>query len=660
MSLPAPGASAARILRSLCLTVLAAALFSGCAPDDSPPAFEGPDPLLTIGARATEGAAADYVADAVCGTCHSDKVESYQHVGMAQSLRAAGNQVPLERFGEPFYFEPLQRYYEIVERDDGLVFRRYQQDDDGNAINLLELPIAWVLGSGNRARSYLYQSDWGEIFMLPLGWYSEDDDWGMSPGFELASNHPGISRAVTRKCLFCHNAFPEAAAGSDVPWAEETFPHDLPEGTGCQRCHGPGADHIRSALSGRPVDETTAAIVNPVDLTPERRDSVCFQCHMLPSASVEGVPRFGVGTYSFRPGQSLSDYFVHVDIAERGERPEDRFEINHHGYRFAQSACYLESEGEFACISCHDPHVKPDSGRFRADVANVCRDCHAEPAGLHAEATAFDESGCVSCHMPTRRTGDVVLVTMTDHRIATGPFDHDALVARQSRVLREVTDIHALDLGDPPTGQLEAAYRSVAALRAGRNIAVAQGTLEEVLADLQLPDNEPYVDLATAQFRAGRYAEAEASARKLIAEQSHLRPAYAMLGTALLAQGAGNEAVEALQKSLSIGEHPETHFNLAAAYSGLNDYRQAETHVDAAIRLRPTMANAWKYKARLLYARDDAEGARDALIRTLALQPLDLPVYGELIDLLRSLGEPEEAERYLAVGLRMSRLAAER
>jgi predicted CXXCH cytochrome family protein len=659
MPLKAPTSAVDNRVGLLCLLALSAVLPGGCSREDAAPTFEGPDPLETIGARATEGAAAGYVADAVCGTCHGDKVESYQHVGMAQSLRAAGNQAPMERFGEPFYFEPLQRWYEIVERDNGLVFRRYQQDDDGNAINLLELPIAWVLGSGNRARSYLYQNDWGEIFMLPVGWYSEDDTWGMSPGFELASNHPGISRAVTRKCLFCHNAFPETAAGTDVPWREETFPHDLPEGTGCQRCHGPGADHIRSALSGRPVAETAAAIVNPADLTPERRDSVCFQCHMLPSASVEGIARFGVGTYSFRPGQSLSDYFVHMDIVEAGERPEDRFEINHHGYRFALSACYLESEGEFACINCHDPHVKPESTRFRADVANVCRDCHATPESLHAATTEYDESACVSCHMPTRRTGDVVLVTMTDHRIATGPFDHDALVASQTRVLREVTDIHALDLGDPPTGQLEAAYRSVAALRAGRNLAPAQRTLEEVLSDLQLPDNEPYVDLATAQFRAGRFAEAEASARRLIAEQSHLRPAYAVLGTALLAQGARNEAIEALQASLSIGEHPETHFNLAAAYSGLNDYRQAETHVDAAIRLRPTMGNAWKYKARLLYARDEDEAARDAFIRTLALQPLDLPVYGELIDLLRSLGQADEAERYLALGLRMSRLASE-
>ena len=71
------------------------------------------------------------------------------------------------------------------------------------------------------------------------------------------------------------------------------------------------------------------------------------------------------------------------------------------------------------------------------------------------------------------------------------------------------------------------------------------------------------------------------------------------------------------------------------------------------------MAHAWKYKARLLAAGNEHAQARDAFVRTLQLQPLDLPVYGELVDLLRALGEPEEAERYLELGLRMSRMLAD-
>ena len=275
----------------LALMLATAILAAGCGDSPEP---EGPDLLPTIGARATEGAAAGYVEDQVCGTCHADLYASYQHVGMSQSLRAPGNQAPMEHFGDEFYDQTLDRYYQFIERGEDIVFRRYQRDRTGEEINLLEIPVAWVVGSGNRARSYLYRTDWGEMFLLPVGWYSEDSKWEMSPGFEFA-NHPGITRSVPRKCMFCHNAYPEVPAGSDAPWVGDTFPETLPEGTGCQRCHGPGADHIQSALSGNEVTVTRSRIVNPAKLTPELRDSVCFQCHMLPSASLTGAHRFGRG-----------------------------------------------------------------------------------------------------------------------------------------------------------------------------------------------------------------------------------------------------------------------------------------------------------------------------------------------------------------------------
>ncbi|MCZ6871970.1 MAG: tetratricopeptide repeat protein [bacterium] len=617
-----------------------------------------PDALAALGARATEGAAAGYVDDAVCGMCHADKYESYQSVGMAQSFKRPGVAKPMEDFGVEYYHEPLQRYYQIVERDEDLVFRRYQRDKDGGEINALEIPVAWIMGSGNRARSYLFQTEWGEMFMLPIGWYSEDKHWGMSPGFE-AADHPGITRQVPRMCLFCHNAFPEVPEGSDAHWAVDKFPQDLPQGTGCQRCHGPGAEHIRSALGGKEISATRDAIVNPARLSPELRDSVCFQCHMLPSASLAGSRRFGAGIYSFRPGQKLSDYMVHVDVVEQGVEPEDRFEINHHGYRLFQSSCYRESMGELACISCHDPHVKPESTAFRASVGDVCTGCHEDAADAHAPEMDLSGGACVTCHMPRRRTSDVIHVTMTDHRIARGPFNLDALIAPLEKENRVITAVSVLDLGDPPDGSEADAYRSIAALRSGRNMQAAYRGLEQALQDVQVPDSGPYVDLATSQFNAGRYPEAEATARRLIAEGENLRPAYTVLGTSLLAQGKQDEAIRMLKRSIELQPEPEAHFNLAAAYLGAGDYQSAEEQFDAAIMLRPYMSQPWKYKARLLAARNQQAQARDAFVRVLQLQPLDLEVYGELIDLLRALGEPEEAERYLELGLRMSKMLAD-
>jgi len=187
----------------------------------------------------------------------------------------------------------------------------------------------------------------------------------------------------------------------------------------------------------------------------------------------------------------------------------------------------------------------------------------------------------------------------------------------------------------------------------------AQRDLELALQDIKFAEKRPYVDLATAQFNAGRYAAAEATARAQIAKGENLRAAYTIVGTSLLAQGQREQAIQMLTHSIDLQPHPEAHFNLAAAYLGAEDYRRAEEQIDAAISLRPYMSEAWKYKARLLAARNDQVAARDAFVRVLQLQPLDLKAYGELIDLLRALDEPEEAARYLELGMRMSRMVSE-
>ena len=311
------------------------------------------DPLSLLGWRATEGAAAGYVEDKACSTCHMELYLSYQHVGMSQSFKRPGEAKVIEEFGKEFYHEPSQRYYRIDKDGDKMSFKRYQRDNKGQEINIFETPIHWVMGSGNRARSYLYRTDWGEMYMLPLGWYSEDKVWGMSPGFE-DKNHLGVLRRIQRECMFFHNALPEVPENSDVHWNVHQFPEELPQGTGCQRCHGPGAEHIRAGLTGQPHEVIRSKIVNPAKLPVEERDSVCFQCHMLPAVSMIGARRFDRKDYDYRPGQKLSKYLLHVETDEEGESREERFEINHHGYRFWQSKCFKESEGKLACISCHN------------------------------------------------------------------------------------------------------------------------------------------------------------------------------------------------------------------------------------------------------------------------------------------------------------------
>ena len=613
------------------------------------------DELQALLRTATEGAAAGYLDDAACATCHRGLYDSFQDVGMSQALKTPANARPIENFSDTYFHEASNRYYRIDQDDDGdMTFVRYQQDASGQPINQIEIPIDWVLGSGNRARSYLYQTDHGELFMLPLSWYSEEDVWRMSPGFEYAG-HQGVGRKITRTCMFCHNAFPEVESGSDAHWRAQTFPEDLPEGIGCQRCHGPGASHVATVLGGGSVDEIHSAIVNPAKLGAEERDSVCFQCHMLPSETIEGVRRVGRSDYSFRPGQRLSDYIVNIDAAEQGVSSEDRFEINHHAYRFSQSACYRESEGALACISCHNPHEKPESAAFRQTSSAVCQDCHSAIPSLHSSSEVASGDDCIGCHMPTRRTLDVVEVTMTDHRIATGPFDHEALVAPRSREFRPVTGIGLLDFGEAPDAETADFYRLAAALRANRFVSAARQGLEAHLAEYDYDDPTPALDLALGQVKDGDYPAAERTARALIAERDDIASSHAVLGTSLLGQGRSREAVAAFNRALALESDPETTFNLAAAYLGLGDVENAERYIDEALELRPYMSIAWRYRGLLLKSAGQTDAARSALTRTLEIDPMDTGAYYELITLLRDTGEANEAARYLEVGLSTAR-----
>ena len=89
----------------------------------------------------------------------------------------------------------------------------------------------------------------------------------MSPGYaqlvEMELNHP-----VDSTCLFCHASRVQRPVNGTVnKFAGDAF---LQPGVGCERCHGPGSDHVKGL----------GPMVNPAKLTGDRRDSVCNQCHL--------------------------------------------------------------------------------------------------------------------------------------------------------------------------------------------------------------------------------------------------------------------------------------------------------------------------------------------------------------------------------------------
>ena len=638
-------------------------------------AFSGPaaakvpaDPLSMLGLRATQGAAPGYVQDDGCRRCHPVKFDSFQHVGMSQSMRRPSSEVMIEDFeNNHFYHAPSKRHYEMHWDGTTLRFERYQLADDGQPINSFETRVDWIVGSGNKARSYIYRTPGGELFQLPIGWYTQESAWGMSPGFELAG-HLGVNRTVRRECLFCHNAYPEVAAGSDQPGRSHEFPADLPEGIGCQRCHGPGADHIRSVLLKQPRQAIREAIVNPAGLAPARRDDVCNQCHLLPSVSMIGIRRFDRADYSFRPGQSLFDYVVHVDVDVAADNAEEtgqeqvnaanqkfgheRFEINHHAYRLRQSSCFQQSDQALSCLSCHDPHRKLARPAARDHFRDACLQCHQRHDELpDAGRLTDDPDDCVACHMPQRRTDDVVKVTMTDHRIAAGPFDTNALTAPKVKTIPIIEKVNFYLPEHAPQGALAELYRAITVLRTGFD-AGAMRHLANQLGRVQLESAVPFLELAKAQIADEKSEPAIATLNWLLDRRPDTPVARELLGLAYLKSGNLDSAANSLEAAMQqTPADPETLHNLALARIQQGKIADAVELLERALALRPNMATSWYYHGKLQHQLERTVAAERSLRRALGVDPTHSRAYQELTQVLRALGKDDEANRVLVHGL---------
>jgi predicted CXXCH cytochrome family protein len=620
------------------------------------PAFSTPaqDLLVKLGYHVTKGAAAGYIEDRACAVCHSDIAESYQHVGMSQSFSRPRPDKYIEDFkNNHYYHAKSQQHYEMTRRGDDIYFKQYQIDEDGNPINEYEIKVDWLLGSGHKSRSYLYQTGNGELYQLPIGWYTQTKNWGMSPGFDNPS-HLGISRLVRRECMFCHNAYPEVPAGSDLRGQPHIFPTNLPEGTGCQRCHGPGAEHTRLALgAAKNIDQLRDAIVNPARLSPERRDDVCFECHLLPAVALIGVRRFDKPVYSYRPGQALSDYALAMDVVETQQPTSERFEINHHAYRLIQSPCYKESNGKLSCLSCHNPHRKVPPSERPAHYRKVCLECHktheTQPVvnGPSKDAAADD---CVACHMQQRRTQDVVQVVMTDHFIRRKPAGAELLTPKEEHT-PVLIDAQFLFPDSAPKGIQGKIYRAVAVARAGstkESIAFLDKTLREHPQD----SVEPYLTLAKAQLNNRMSDAALSSLRSALKISPDNIQALRHLGSVHLQRKEYKQAIEVLTRLLAIQPNDGiVQYHMGLALVGQDKLTQAIPFFTNSTKLRANFERSWFYLGYVAYKTNDQAKATVYLRRALAIQPRFTRAYIYLARSLLAQNHRTEAHRYARHGL---------
>ncbi len=551
---------------------------------------------LRVGGRdipVTRGAAPGYVPDKTCERCHPKIFESYRTVGMARAFWKAGPDSLVEDFSDAHYYhEPSNRHYEMTYADGTYEITRYQVDGDGTRYNELSRPIDSIIGSGHKGRTYFYRTPNDELYQAPLAWYPVEGVWKMPPGYERA-DHSGFLRQTTRDCMFCHNGYPEVPVGSDRLGQPHRFPREMPQGLGCQRCHGPGAGHV--AVANEPsstLEAIAASVFNAGRLEPERRADVCMQCHLQPDSSMMSiVRRLGRADYSYRPQQPLSDYIAHVEH----DGTDDLFQINHHPYRFFKSTCFEKSGGALTCLTCHDPHVKLAPAERAAHYRNACLTCHqleqCDVSDMQSASDSVDPLDCVSCHMPQRRTLDVIEVVMTDHLIRRTPPAGD-LTARQPRMRSRKHGTPSLH----PSAELDERDADVlcAVSGAARGDVAAIDRLSEAIAVGDAEDVDALVHLASGQWNAGAFGIAVKNFRRVIELQPELALAHRTIGRALLRAGDPSNALTTLERARELDpDDPETLFGLGLARHQLGQRALAMEAFQGAVRLRPLHADAY-------------------------------------------------------------------
>ncbi len=321
--------------------------------------------------QAATVASAHYVGSQACEQCHAQIYQRWKKTPMANVVR-----------------DPRTHPDAIL------------PDLSTNTVSKFSLSqVAFVYGSLWKQRFFTkvgdgyaplpVQWDIGNHKWLPYHVPEKGADWWAA--FYPSDN---LQRPTGPTCDGCHSVDYNLHTQQVAEW-----------NVGCERCHGPGSEHIQHP--------TRDNILNPAQMDSVAANDTCIQCHSQGrplTNPIEGKTYdWPVG---YRVGLHLQDYWK-LENCTLGQTdfyyfPDCTAHKNRmQGNDFARSVMYRH---QITCSSCHDVHGTENYAQLIKPADQICLDCHgpSSPNGPHTasiEAHTHHQSGspgsqCVACHMP--------------------------------------------------------------------------------------------------------------------------------------------------------------------------------------------------------------------------------------------------------------------
>jgi hypothetical protein len=320
-------------------------------------------------------------SNAQCLSCHKDYTD-YARTAHHLTSRVASKESILGKFDEVLKTSEPELQYRLEARSNGF----FQTGILGTPPDVVSISQRFdlVIGSGRKGQTYLYWGENDQLFQLPVSYWTALNSWVNSPGY--GDRSLDFSRPVLPRCLECHASSFQPV--SDAGVVNRFRRSDYVLGVSCERCHGPGAQHIalNSAAGARPAQQ---AIVNPAKLPRARQIDLCALCH-------GGIGTSKTPTFSFKVGDVLDK---HLQLT----KPDPNEPLDVHGNQLAlleRSKCFRSSG--MTCTTCHDVH-RPQ--RDVREFSDKCLQCHkVQSCGLFPKRGNAIAGKCVDCHMPNQNS----------------------------------------------------------------------------------------------------------------------------------------------------------------------------------------------------------------------------------------------------------------